>query len=63
MKNKLNPKTLVKEFLRYLLQGEYSGPSVEELRKEMQSIDPIPPATLVIFADTMKYLKDRKLTG
>jgi len=60
VRNKLNLKTFVKEFLRYVLQGEYSGPSIEKLREEMQSIDPIPQATLVIFADTMKYLKNRK---
>ena len=54
-------KTIVNEFLRHTLQGEYSGPSIEELREEMQTIDSIPQsATLVIFADTMKYLRDEK---
>jgi len=60
MKNKLSIKIFIEEFLRYTLQGEYSGPTIEKIREEMQSIASSPQSTLVIFADTIKHLRDKK---
>jgi hypothetical protein len=62
MSERLSAKEVLKEFLRYALQGKYKGPSIQQIRDDMNKIESCPPQYEINFADAAtRYVKIYKL--